>query len=121
MSGASAADTLVEIRVKQLERGGKKLSEEEKKELFDSIKATYDEQTDPRYAAARLWVDAIIDPAKTREAMLTALEACALNPDVAKFNVGILQTLASCVTEVLETSQKTQGFDCRYLCALPAL
>ncbi|HEX5234537.1 MAG TPA: acyl-CoA carboxylase subunit beta [Silvibacterium sp.] len=92
MSGASAAQTLVEIRVKQLERGGKKLSDAEKQELTASIKATYEEQTDCRYAAARLWVDAIIDPAKTREALLTALEACALNPEVAKFNVGILQT-----------------------------
>jgi acetyl-CoA carboxylase carboxyltransferase component len=92
MSGASAAQTLVEIRVKQLERGGKKLSDAEKQELTASIKATYEEQTDCRYAAARLWVDAIIDPAKTREAVLTTLEACALNPDVAKFNVGILQT-----------------------------
>ncbi|MGC2162960.1 MAG: acyl-CoA carboxylase subunit beta [Silvibacterium sp.] len=92
MSGASAAQTLVEIRVKQLERGGKTLSDEEKQALLDSIKATYEEQTDCRYAAARLWVDGIIDPAKTREAILTALEACALNPDVAKFNVGILQT-----------------------------
>ncbi|MFZ0663820.1 MAG: acyl-CoA carboxylase subunit beta [Acidobacteriaceae bacterium] len=92
MSGASAAQTLVEIRVRQLERGGKKLSDTEKQELRASIEATYEEQSDCRYAAARLWVDAIIDPAKTREAVLTALEACALNPDVAKFNVGILQT-----------------------------
>jgi len=92
MSGASAAQTLVEIRVKQLERGDKKLSQKEKDELRASIEATYEEQSDCRYAAARLWVDAIIDPAKTREAVLTALEACALNPDVEKFNVGILQT-----------------------------
>ena len=92
MSGASAANTLVEIKIKQLERGGKKLSEEEKQELLASIKATYEEQTDCRYAAARLWVDAIIDPAKTRYAIFTALEAAALNPDVPKFNVGILQT-----------------------------
>jgi 3-methylcrotonyl-CoA carboxylase beta subunit len=92
MSGASAANTLVEIKIKQLERGGKKLSDPEKQELLASIKATYDEQTDCRYAAARLWVDAIIDPAQTREAILTALEAAALNPDVAKFNVGIIQT-----------------------------
>jgi len=92
MSGASAANTLVEIKIKQLERGGKKLSDEEKQELLASIKATYEEQTDCRYAAARLWVDAIVDPAKTRNAILTALEAAALNPDVPKFNVGILQT-----------------------------
>jgi len=92
MSGASAANTLVEIRIRQLERGGKKLSDEEKQALLASIKATYDQQTDCRYAAARLWFDAIIDPAKTRAAILTALEATALNPDVPKFNVGILQT-----------------------------
>ena len=92
MSGASAASTLVEIKIRQLERGGKKLSEEEKQQVTAQIKASYDEQTDCRYAAARLWVDAIIDPAKTREAVMMALEAAALNPEVAKFNVGILQT-----------------------------
>jgi 3-methylcrotonyl-CoA carboxylase beta subunit len=92
MSGASAATTLVEVRIKQMERGGKHLTDEEKKQVFDTIKATYDEQTDCRYAAARLWVDAIIDPAKTRESLITALEAASLNPDVAKFNVGVIQT-----------------------------
>jgi 3-methylcrotonyl-CoA carboxylase beta subunit len=92
MSGASAANTLVEIKIKQLERGGKKLSDEEKQDLLASIKSTYDVQTDCRYAAARLWVDAIIDPAQTRDAILTALEAASLNPDVPKFNIGILQT-----------------------------
>jgi acetyl-CoA carboxylase carboxyltransferase component len=92
MSGASAANTLVEIKIRQLERSGKKLSDEEKQELFAGIKATYEEQTDCRYAAARLWVDAIIDPAKTREVLMLALEAVSLNPDVPKFNPGILQT-----------------------------
>jgi acetyl-CoA carboxylase carboxyltransferase component len=92
MSGASAASTLVEIKIRQLERGGKLLSEEEKSQVVASIKASYDEQTDCRYAAARLWVDAIIDPAKTREVLLTALEAVALNPEVEKFNPGVIQT-----------------------------
>jgi len=92
MSGASAAGTLVEIKIKQLERGGKKLSEEDKKALYNEVKATYDEQMDPRYGAARLWIDKIIDPAETREAIITALEAAALNPDVPKFSVGVLQT-----------------------------
>ena len=92
MSGTSAAGTLVEIKIKQLERGGKKLSEEDKKKLFDEVKATYDEQMDPRYGAARLWIDKIIDPMETREALITALDAAALNPDVAKFSVGVLQT-----------------------------
>ena len=92
MSGDSAAGTLVEIKVKQLERGGKKLTDEEKKELYESVKRTYDEQTDPRYGAARLWIDKIIDPVETREAVVQALEAAALNPEVPEFKVGVLQT-----------------------------
>ena len=92
MSGDSAAGTLVEIKVKQLERGGKKLTEEDKKELYESVKRTYDEQTDPRYGAARLWIDKIIDPVETREAVVQALEAAALNPEVPEFKVGVLQT-----------------------------
>ena len=92
MSGDSAAGTLVEIKIKQLERGGKKLSEDERKELYESVKKTYDEQTDPRYGAARLWIDKIIDPIETRDAIIQALEATALNPDVAEFKVGVLQT-----------------------------
>ena len=92
MSGDSAAGTLVEIKLKQLERGGKKLSDEEKKALYESVKQTYDTQQDPRYGAARLWIDRIIDPMETREAIVRALEAAALNPDVAEFKVGVLQT-----------------------------
>jgi acetyl-CoA carboxylase carboxyltransferase component len=92
MSGDAAAGTLVEIKVKQLERSGKKLSEEERKELFDSTKRTYEEQTDPRYGAARLWIDKIIDPMETRQAITQALEAVSLNPDVPEFKVGVLQT-----------------------------
>src|SRR5246127_135403 len=92
MSGDSAAGTLVEIKIKQLERSGKKLSDAEKRELFESVRATYEEQTDPRYGAARLWIDKIIDPIETRDAITQALEAAALNPDVAEFKVGVLQT-----------------------------
>src|SRR5271169_5172755 len=92
MSGGSAAGTLVEIKIKQLEREGKKLSDKEKKELFESVRSTYEHQTDPRYAAARLWVDAIIDPAHTREALIWALEAASLNPEVREFRTGVLQT-----------------------------
>jgi acetyl-CoA carboxylase carboxyltransferase component len=92
MSGTSAAITLAEVRAKQMERGGKVLSEVEKKALYDEIKVTYDVQADPRYGAARLWIDAIIDPTRTRDVLMTALEACALNPDVPRFNPGVLQT-----------------------------
>jgi acetyl-CoA carboxylase carboxyltransferase component len=92
MSGASAANTLAEVRTRQMERIGKVLSDADKKALHDEIKASYDAQADPRYGAARLWIDAIIDPAKTREILITALKACALNPEVPRFNPGVLQT-----------------------------
>jgi len=92
MSGDSAAGTLVEIKLKQLEREGKKVDEKAKKELYESVRSTYEQQADPRYAAARLWVDAIIDPAQTRDALIWALEAAALNPHVPEFKTGVLQT-----------------------------
>jgi 3-methylcrotonyl-CoA carboxylase beta subunit len=92
MSGDAAANTLAEIKLKQLEREGKKLDEKAKKELLDSVKATYEHQTDPRYAAARLWLDAIIDPAQTRDAIIWALQAAALNSEIKEFKTGVLQT-----------------------------
>jgi acetyl-CoA carboxylase carboxyltransferase component len=92
MGGDQAAGTLVDIKIKQLEREGKKLNQKEEKELHESIRSTYEHQSDPRYAAARLWVDAIIDPAQTREALIWALEAASLNPEVREFRTGVLQT-----------------------------
>jgi 3-methylcrotonyl-CoA carboxylase beta subunit len=92
MSGDSAASTLVEIKAKQLERQGQKLSAKELAALRESVVETYEQQSDPRYAAARLWVDAILDPAQTREALITSLDAAALNPDVREFKTGVLQT-----------------------------
>src|SRR4051812_2893086 len=92
MSGESAAGTLVEIKNKQLERGGQKLTDEDRKKLFDETKKTYDQQMNPRYGAARLWLDAIIDPLDTRDAINAALTAASLNPEVPKFTVGVLQT-----------------------------
>ncbi|HET7106724.1 MAG TPA: acyl-CoA carboxylase subunit beta [Candidatus Acidoferrum sp.] len=92
MSGDAAANTLAEIKLKQLEREGKKVDENAKKELLDSVKSTYDHQTDPRYAAARLWLDAIIDPAHTRDALIWALNAASLNTHLPEFKTGVLQT-----------------------------
>jgi len=92
MSGDSAAGTLVEIKLKQLQREGKKVDEKQKKELYESVRATYEHQTDPRYAAARLWVDAIIDPVHTRDALIWALESASLNPVIAEWKTGVLQT-----------------------------
>ena len=92
MSGASAAGTLAEIKARQLEREGRELTDADRAAIRDQIQADYDAQTDPRYAAARLWVDAILDPVETRAALIAALEACALNPEVPPFHPGILQT-----------------------------
>jgi len=92
MGGAAAANTLAEVRAKQMERSGEVVDEAKKQAIWQEIKDGYDAAADPRYGAARLWVDAIIDPAKTREVLMTALEACALNTDVARFNPGVIQT-----------------------------
>jgi 3-methylcrotonyl-CoA carboxylase beta subunit len=92
MGGAAAANTLAEVKAKQMERAGQVVDEARRKQLWDEIKAGYDDQADPRYGAARLWIDAIIDPAKTREVLMLALEACSLNPDVPKFSPGVIQT-----------------------------
>jgi 3-methylcrotonyl-CoA carboxylase beta subunit len=92
MSGESAAETLAEIRLRQLEREGRTLNEEERRQLYESVRATYATQMDARYAAARLWVDAILDPARTREALIWALNAVALNPFLPEFKTGVLQT-----------------------------
>jgi acetyl-CoA carboxylase carboxyltransferase component len=92
MSGEAAASTLVEIKLKQLEREGKAVDEAARKELYDGIRATYTEQMKPQYGAARLWIDKIIDPAETRQALAWALAAARCNPVVEKFSVGILQT-----------------------------
>ena len=91
MAGAQAAKTLADIKLKQLEREGKTLSEHDRDALTDSVRRTYASQMDAKYAAARLWVDKIIDPAETRSAIGTALEIANLNPDVPPFNVGVLQ------------------------------
>ncbi|GAC1618112.1 MAG: acyl-CoA carboxylase subunit beta [Candidatus Acidiferrum sp.] len=92
MSGDAAANTLTEIKLKQLEREGKKVDEKAKRALHESVKAAYDQQSDPRYAAARLWVDAIIDPAHTRDALIIALQAASLNSEIREFKTGVLQT-----------------------------
>ncbi len=92
MSGDAAANTLAEIKLKQLEREGKKVDEKVRKEMVESVRATYEHQTDPRYAAARLWLDAIIDPAHTRDALIWALNAASLNTHVPDFKTGVLQT-----------------------------
>ncbi len=89
MGGEQASKTLLAI---QLKNRGKDVSEKEKDALLEKIQASYDEAMDPRYAAARLWVDAIIDPAETRDVLARTLELVAHNPDVEEFRTGVFQT-----------------------------
>ncbi|HHE54901.1 MAG TPA: acyl-CoA carboxylase subunit beta, partial [Caldithrix abyssi] len=92
MGGAQAANTLLDLKIRQLERSGKKLTDEEKEQLFQNIKQTYEEQTDPRYAAARLWVDELILPEETRNRLIVSLQAVSHITEFETFNPGVIQT-----------------------------
>ncbi|MGH9505847.1 MAG: acyl-CoA carboxylase subunit beta, partial [Terriglobales bacterium] len=92
MGGGQAAQTLLEIKVRQQEKEGRKLAENERRELLAAIEAAYEEQTGIRYGAARLWGDEVLDPAETRPRLIGALEAAALNPEMPPFRTGVLQT-----------------------------
>ena len=87
MGGEQASKTLLSIQLKNRE-----VPEEEKQKLLAEIQARYAAAMNPRYAAARLWVDAIIDPAETREVLARSLACAAMNPQVAEFRTGVLQT-----------------------------
>jgi 3-methylcrotonyl-CoA carboxylase beta subunit len=91
MSGSAAAMTLLQIRVHALKGEGKTIDKDEEEKLLNEITARYNEQLSPYYAAARLWVDGIIDPLETRQALSTGIEA-ANNAPVNRFNVGVIQT-----------------------------
>ncbi len=89
MGGEQASRTLLAI---QLKNRGEEVSEEEKKERLADIQKRYADAMNPRYAAARLWVDGIIDPRRTREVVAHALAACGNNPEIPEFRTGVLQT-----------------------------
>lgn len=91
MSGASAAKTLLQIKVATLKAQGKELSKEEEETLLEEITNKYNEELSPYYAASRLWVDGIIDPVETRKVVSMGIEA-ANQASVEKFNVGVIQT-----------------------------
>ncbi len=91
MGGAQAAKVLTQIQVSSLKAKGELADEKAETELYEKIKNRYDNQTTPYYAAARLWVDEIIDPADTRKVISMGIEA-ANNAEVEKFNPGVLQT-----------------------------
>lgn len=92
MGGAQAAKTLLQIQVSTMKAQGKQLTPEEEKELLDKITKRYEEQTTPYYAAARLWLDAIINPLDTRKWISMGIEAANHSPVTKRYNVGVLQT-----------------------------
>jgi acetyl-CoA carboxylase carboxyltransferase component len=91
MGGEQAAKTLLQIQVSALKSKGQEIDPAAEKKLLDEIKGRYDTQTTPYYAAARLWVDAIIDPADTRRVIAEGLQAAAQNTDLPAFNTGVIQ------------------------------
>jgi acetyl-CoA carboxylase carboxyltransferase component len=91
MSGASAAKTLLQIKVASLKAQGKEITKEEEDKLLKEITDKYNEQLSPYYAASRLWVDGVIDPLQTRQLVSAGIEAANHAP-VEKFNVGVIQT-----------------------------
>lgn len=91
MGGTQAANVLMQIQVSTMKRKGEVPTEKEQQAIFEKISKSYEEQTTPYYAAARLWVDAIIDPKDTRKIISTGIAAANFAP-IEKFNVGVIQT-----------------------------
>jgi acetyl-CoA carboxylase carboxyltransferase component len=91
MGGEAAAKVLLQIEVASLKKEGKEITPEAEKALLDKIINRYDAQTSPYYAAARLWVDAIIDPVDTRKVISEGIAAANNNPEVRELKTGVFQ------------------------------
>jgi len=91
MGGDQAAKTLLQIQVASMKAKGKNVSPEDEQKLLNEIKSRYDKQTSPYYAAARLWVDSIIDPAATRTVISEGIHAANHNPFTGDLKTGVFQ------------------------------
>ena len=91
MGGSQAAKTLMQIQVASMKSKGEELDAETEEKLFNEIKDKYDQQTSPYYAAARLWVDDIIDPTETRIKISEGIAAANSNPKMDEFKMGVVQ------------------------------
>ena len=91
MGGEQAAKTLLQIQVASMKAKGQEVSPEQEATLLNDIKSKYEEHTTPWYAAARLWVDAIIDPVETRKVVSEAIKAANHNPMMKEFKTGVFQ------------------------------
>jgi acetyl-CoA carboxylase carboxyltransferase component len=92
MGGAQAAKVLLQIEVASRKSKGEELTKKQEEELFNTIKKKYDDQASPYYAAARLWLDAIIDPIDTRKWVSMGIEAANNNPIEKEYKLGVIQT-----------------------------
>ncbi|MCX7876217.1 MAG: acyl-CoA carboxylase subunit beta [Melioribacteraceae bacterium] len=92
MGGAQASSVLLDIKLKQAEKENKIFNDDEKQKLLNEIKNSYESKSNPLYAAARLWIDEIIDPTLTRYYISKSIEFADNNPEIPKFNVGVIQT-----------------------------
>jgi acetyl-CoA carboxylase carboxyltransferase component len=92
MSGAAASKTLLSIKLSSLQKTGETITEQKQQEMLKEIADRYEEQTGAMYGAARLWTDGIIDPRRTRDIISLGIEMASHNPDIPKFNPGVIQT-----------------------------
>ena len=92
MGGAQAAKTLLQIQVSTLKAKGEEITPEDEKALLDKITQRYEKQTTPYYAAARLWIDAIINPLDTRKWISIGIEMADHSPIKKRYNVGVIQS-----------------------------
>ncbi|MDB5284973.1 MAG: methylcrotonoyl-CoA carboxylase, partial [Bacteroidota bacterium] len=92
MGGDAASKTLLQIQVSQLKAKGEEINPDVEKKLLEDIKARYTKTLDPKYAAARLWTDGIIDPLDTRKVISMGIEAANNSPITKQFSVGVIQT-----------------------------
>jgi acetyl-CoA carboxylase carboxyltransferase component len=92
MGGKQASDTLVSIKLQAMQKGGKSVTPEAQASLLKEIRDRYEAELDPLFAAGRLWVDGIIDPVETREVISRGIHIASNNPDIPRFNPGIIQT-----------------------------
>lgn len=92
MGGSQAAKTLLQIQESTLKAKGETITPQKEAQLLKEITDKYNRQTTPYYAAARLWVDGIIDPLETRQVISMGIEAANQSPIVKRFNVGVIQT-----------------------------
>ena len=92
MGGKQASETLLSIKVQAMEKGGEHISKEKQAKLLKETQDRYEAELDPLFAAARLWIDGIIEPTETRERISRGIEMAACNTDMPRFNPGVIQT-----------------------------